>query len=340
MPSGNPPFRLLERRVIAAAAALAIAGCGPDGGTSSSAAVTPAPTASPAPTPTPTPTPSGTVEKPFGYFALTTRRLSDAEKAALVGNAAISGMTSYVTWNDIEPVKDQLDFSRLDADIAIARAAGKKITIGVFTGRDGLPPWLASAGVRLWTNKLGWTLIHPGDTTFVALWQQRVAQLGQRYDNDPTVIQVTICGAAGALCGPRYPYLPSDVTYDELVTNWMQVIDAYVAAFPHTYLNLEVQLAEGYDARLPVDLFSRIPSSVAIGPFAEFLSDTNPQLTSVLGQAFATSASGRSFCAFQMVSPQGAQVDEAVTLGRGYGCRYFEIYADDVTSQAGNFPAL
>jgi hypothetical protein len=277
---------------------------------------------------------------PVGYYALTTRRLTDAEKAELVGNPAISGMTSYVTWADIEPVRDQLDFTRIDADIAIARAAGKKITIGVFTGRDGLPDWLASAGVRLWTNRLGWTLIHPADTTFVTLWQQRVALLGQRYDNDPTVIQVTICGAAGTLCGPRYPDLPTDVTYDELVGNWMQVIDAYLAAFPHTYLNLEIQLTEGYDAKLPVDLYSRIPLSSAIGPFAEFLSDTNPQPGSTLGTAFAAAIAGRNFCAFQTVSPLGDRVDEAVLLGRGYGCRYFELYAEDVKAQAAALPAL
>lgn len=324
---------------LAVAAVLALAGCGGGGGSAPAAGGT-APAPAPAPTPTPTPAPAGAPEKPLGYFALTTRRLSDAEKAELVGNPAMSGMTSYVTWADIEPVKDQLDFTRLDADIAIARAAGKKITIGVFTGRDGLPSWLASAGVGLWTNRLGWTLIHPADTTFVTLWRQRVALLGQRYDNDPTVIQVTICGAAGALCGPRYPFLPPDVTYDQLVSNWKQVIDAYVSAFPHTYLNLEIQLAEGYDARLPVDLYSGIPSSVAIGPFAEFLSDTNPQPSSILGMAFTAARSGRDYCAFQTVSALGDRVDDAVALGLGYGCRYFEIYAEDVTTQAANLPPL
>jgi len=41
-----------------------------------------------------------------------------------------------------------------------------------------------------------------------------------------------------------------------------------------------------------------------------------------------------------MVGPQGAQVDEAVTNGRGYGCRYFEIYAEDVTAYSSTLPAL
>src|SRR6187455_2910072 len=87
-------------RLLTALAALAAASCG-DGGSAPPGLAAPAPTASPAPAPAPTPAPSAAVEVPRGYFALTTRRLSDAEKAELVGNPAISGMTSYVTWSDI-----------------------------------------------------------------------------------------------------------------------------------------------------------------------------------------------------------------------------------------------
>jgi hypothetical protein len=118
------------------------------------------------------------------------------------------------------------------------------------------------------------------------------------------------------------------------------VTDAYIAAFPNTYLNLEVHLTASFPTQLPTDLFARIPATVAIGPFAEFLSDANPDPTSPLGQAFAAIAAGRTHCAFQMVSPLGDRVDEAVALGRTYGCRYFELYADDVTNQAAGLPAL
>jgi hypothetical protein len=332
-------FRLLSSGLLAGFALLAVAACG-GGGAGASGSLAPAPTPSPTPAPAPTPAPSSAVETPRGYYALTSRRLSAAEKAELVGNPAISGMTSYVTWADIEPVRDQMDFSRLDSDIAIARAAGEKITIGVFTGRDGLPDWLGAAGVRLWTTSQGTTLVHPGDAAFVALWSQRVAMLGQRYDADPTVVQVTICGAAGTLCGPRYPELPSDLSYDQLVANWRQVIDAYVAAFPTTALNLEVQLTTGFGTQLPLDLYASVPASVTIGPFAEFLSDTNPDPASPLGLAFAQVVQGRAFCSFQTVSPLGDRLDEAVALGRSYGCRYFELYADDVRSQAAGLPML
>lgn len=279
------------------------------------------------------------VEQPKGYFALTTRQLSDDQKRQLIALPYVSGMTSYVTWADIEPVKGQFDFTRLDNDIAIARAAGKRITIGVFTGRDLLPSWLAGEGVSLWTNSAGNTLINPGDPKFVDLWRERIALLGQRYDLDPTVVQVTICGAAGTLCGPRYPELPPGVSYDAMLANWKNVVAAYRAAFPNTYLNLEVHLTAGYGTQLPQDLFIDIPKSANVGPFAEFLSDTSPALSSPVGSAFAAISAGRAYCGFQTVSALGDKLDEAIALGRGYGCRYFEIYAEDAQSQ-GSFLAL
>jgi hypothetical protein len=243
-------------------------------------------------------------------------------------------MTSYVTWADIEPVKGQFDFSRLDSDIAIARAAGKRITIGVFTGRDALPSWLAGEGVALWTNSANDTLINPADQRFVEIWRERIALLGQRYDTDPTVIQVTMCGAAGTLCGPRYPELPEGVSYDAILNNWKNVVQAYRSAFPNTYLNLEVHLTVGFGTQLPQDIFAAIALSENIGPFAEFLSDTSPAPSAPTGQAFAAIATGRSYCSFQTVGVLGDLLDEAIALGRGYGCRYFEVYADDVQSQA------
>lgn len=250
-----------------------------------------------------------------------------------MGQANIAGMTSYVTWADIEPREGEYDWSRLDADIAIARAAGKKITIGVFTGKDALPDWIEAVGVRTWINAAGTRLIHPADAMFRTLWRNRVALLGQRYDADPTVIQVTICGAAGTLCGPRYPELPTDVTWDQLLAGWSDIADAYADAFPNTHLNLEFHLTVGFGADLPLAVLAAVPATVSISPFAEFLSDTVPTQTSTSGTAFLAAAQSRGNCGFQTVGVLGAALDEAVTLGRSYGCRYFEIYAQDVTGR-------
>lgn len=270
------------------------------------------------------------VERPSGVFVLTTRRLGEQEKIALISQPGIAGMTSYVTWADLEPQLGALDTSRLDADIAIARVAGKKITIGVFTGKNALPGWLESQGVRTWTTTAGDRLAHPSDSKFVQLWSERVAELGRRYDKDPTVVQVTICGAAGTLCGPRYPEVPGDFDFQQTLSNWSSLIMVYAAAFPKTQLNLEVHLTRGYAADLPSTLFSTLQADMKVGLFAEFLSDMNPQPGSPVGQVFASRVPIDRFCGFQMVGVLGERLSKAIELGRSYGCSYFEVYSDDV----------
>lgn len=309
---------------------LALSGCGGGGGGG----------ATPTLTPTPTPTQQA-VSKPAGIFAMTGLTTPDAEKETLLSLPYVAGMTSYVSWATIEPVKGRFDFRKLDGDIALARSHGKKITLGVFTGKNSIPDWVAGEGVKMWVTGQGNTLIHPNDSSFLTLWKERVKVIGERYGNESTVVLVTICGPAGTLCGPRYPELPPDVTYAQLVSAWTQVADFYIQAFPKTYKNLEVQLsANGYGANLPVDLFKTFAPDVKIGPFAEFLSDTTPTSTSVTGIAFAASASGRDWCGFQMVSPLGDKVASAVLRGRTFGCGYFEIYAADLKQQGSMLSAL
>ena len=308
----------------AALAACVLAGCG--GGA-----------AAPANEPVTTPPPvvdASPARKPSGFFAMTGLNTPAADKAELLSLPYVSGMTSYVSWKELEPVSGQLNFSKLDADIALARSHGKKLTIGVFTGKNSIPDWLAAAGVKTWVTDQGNTLIHPTDQAFVALWRTRVQALGTRYGADDTVVQVTICGPAGTLCGPRYPELPPGVVYADLLGSWRQVIAAYQAAFPNTYKNLEVQLsANGWGAALPADLFADIALDVKIGPFAEFLSDLAPADGSTTALAFATAAKGRDWCGFQMVSPLGAKIGDAILRGRRFGCGYFEIYPADLKQQ-------
>jgi hypothetical protein len=252
----------------------------------------------------------------------------------------VSGITSYVTWRELEPVKNQFDFNKLDADIALARSRGKKVSIAVFTGKNSIPDWVVGEGVRTWVTSQGNTLIHPADGGFVTLWSSRVQALGARYGADSTVVQVAICGAAGTLCGPRYPELPNDVTYAQLLSHWASVIAAYEQAFPATYKHLEVHLSDGFDARLPVDLAAAVDARAAFGPFAEFLSDVAPADGSVTGEAFSAIAKTRDWCGFQMVSPLDDKVGLAVQRGRDLGCNYFEIYGADLRQQGAILSAL
>lgn len=310
--------------------AVGLTGCG--GGATTSAANESALNPGPAP---------ATVVVPVGFYAMSGLTMPASEKTALLALPHVSGMTSYLSWKEFEPALGQWNFSRLDADLALVKSHGKKLTIGVFTGRDSLPDWIGAAGVRTWVNSQGTTLVHPTDPVFASLWRNRIAALGQRYGADSTVVQVTICGPTGSLCGPRYPELPAGVNYAEVVAAWAPVIAAYHSAFPQTYKNLEVQLStNGWGANLPVDLLAGVAPDVKIGPFAEFLSDVAPADGSITAVAFAATAKGRSGCGFQMVSPLADKIGQAVSRGRAFGCRYFEIYGADLKSQDGVLGAL
>lgn len=312
-------------------AACFLSGCGGGGSTSTASTSVPVVTVT---LPTMTSPPSG-------FFAMTGLATSATDKAELLNLPYVSGMTSYVSWKVLEPVSGQFDFSVIDADIALAKSHGKKLTIGVFTGKNSLPDWIAAAGIRTWVTAQGSTLIYPTDPTFVALWRTRVQALGARYAANETVVQVTICGPTGALCGPRYPELPAGVNYADLLSTWGAVISAYQTAFPKTYKNIEVQLStNGWGANLPVDLFAALGPDVKIGPFADFLSDLAPVDGSTTGVAFASAAKGRDGCGFQMVSPLGSKIGEAVLRGRSFGCGYFEIYGADLKQQGAILSAL
>jgi hypothetical protein len=268
--------------------------------------------------------------KPFGFFALPGKTSSLTTRASLLGNSFIDGIVIPVGWADIEPSKGVYDFSSIDSTLQLATNANKAATIVVFTGKNSYPSWLGSSGVTFWTDQKGSTLIDPSSTAFAPLWDQTIAELGKHYDSNATVRQVSMCGLTGTLCGPRFPEFPPNTTFDTLQSNWQSVINNYATAFPHTFLNLEVQSTQSHNADLPKNLFASLPNS-NIGPFADYLSTNTPSLTLPSGQVFSQVKT--DWCGFQMVSPLGSSVGNAIAYGHTkFGCTYYEIYEGDVTN--------
>ncbi|MFA6158469.1 MAG: beta-galactosidase [Candidatus Paceibacterota bacterium] len=299
----------------------------------SSGKMRPTPSPKPVLTPTPAPTvaPSGsasTVMKasPKGYFLLPDKTSSVSTLEALIKK--VDGIVIITTWKDIEPQEGTYDFSSIDQKLAIAQAAGKEATLDIFTGKNSLPSWISAAGVQTWTDAKGSQLVYPTDPTFVKLWGERVAMLGARYDGNPTIRQISMCGSTGTLCGPRYPELPSGVSFEALESVWSQVIASYVSAFPSTLKQLEVHLTAGHDTDLPSYLLKQTGEGVGI--FAEFLSDTSPAESSPVPEVIRSFPT--KWCGFQMVSPLRDRLAAAIAHGSSLGCNYFEIYQGDVSN--------
>jgi len=264
-------------------------------------------------------------QTPRGAFLLPDKSASVATLESLIGK--VDGIAIISTWKDIEPTMGTYEWGAIDAKIELARKAGKQASLVVFTGKNSLPDWLEGEGVRLWTDGKGNRLVHPTDETFVDLWSKRVALLGARYDSNPTVRMVGICGAAGTLCGPRYPELPSDVSFDGLKASWKRIVSAYETSFPLTSKHLETHLTVNRGTELPEYLFS--VSDESVGIFAEFLSDVNPTASSPVPQVI--SSFGGRWCGFQMVSPLREKLSAAIAHGSSFGCEYFEVYQGDVS---------
>lgn len=267
---------------------------------------------------------------PVGIYAFSGPKTPFSVKESLLALPYVDGITAYVTWKTLEPVEGTFDFSFIDQNIERAKFRGKKVTIGVFTGKNAIPDWVFEKGVQHWVSTNGDSLILPSDSLFIEIWRARVEKLGQRYDSDTTVSHIAICGPAGTLCGPRYPELPPQVTFNQLVTRWVSITDMYRNAFPKTTKSLEVHLTIGMEMQLTEAVFMAVPKDENFGPFAEFLSPTAPQITLPTGITYAALAGEYPWSGFQMVSPQGEMIDEALAHGRSFGCRYFEIYEGDL----------
>jgi hypothetical protein len=122
---------------------------------------TPTPTATPTPTPTPTatatptPTPPIAVKgAPHGNFKLlaTDRYLTTSEST--LSNPGVTGYRLRLTWAELEPVEGKYNWVGINGSIAIAKAHGKKLSIGVgplpdfdaSVGKpDACPSWLEAA---------------------------------------------------------------------------------------------------------------------------------------------------------------------------------------------------
>jgi hypothetical protein len=267
---------------------------------------------------------------PAGFFAFSGPNTSVTTKKELLNLDYVDGITIYTTWASIEPEENQFTFSYIDEIIALAQAKNKKVTLGIFTGKNSIPQWAFDKGIQSYINAKKDQLVHPSDALFLEMWTKRVQKLGERYDKDTTVIQIAICGAAGTLCGPRYPELPPNITFDELTNHWDKIIDAYRDAFPLTYKHLEIHLTDRYATQLPEALFTKIDTKENIGPFAEFLSPTTPSTEVATGITFINLSKTYAWSAFQMVSPQQEKIGEAIMHGKSFGTKYFEIYENDL----------
>ena len=278
---------------------------------------------------------------PHGIFALGTQ----SSAPNLLELPFVDGVLIRVRWSQLQPTSQtEYDWSAIDTQLKQAEAAGKKASIAVLLGTfstssSAVPNWVFdSAGVQKWITAQGYTYADPMDPKFWQMWTGFVQAFGAKYNGNPTVEQVGICGGTGSLCGLRFAQLPASWDDSFMLTQWKTLVDLYASQFPSTRLHYEVQMtlpsSQGQDPlRLATAMHDYIVAKYEphVGPFVDFLSNTQPAGGVLTLMKTWQSASG--WCGAQEVSAQGANLDAAYAHAHNdMGCSYVEIYESDLTN--------
>ena len=135
--------------------------------------------------PPPPPVTTGRKFNPGHYIAL--MRGNDGQNTMANSiKAGVKGFLKRYTWRELEPSKDQYDFSEIASDLDFLSSQGMHLIVMVedktFVNEQPLPQYLATKTVR---NKAGGYTAVRWNSTIVTRMSALYAALGQRFDSDP-----------------------------------------------------------------------------------------------------------------------------------------------------------
>lgn len=297
---------------------------------------------------------SGTAPSPRGIFVSGPPASSRSSSVvpALTSKNFVDGFLVRIGWKDLEPSPGQYDWSLLNREMEAAKKCGKKVALGIVNGPHA-PAWLAASGVpQVEISARGRTSMIPvpWDPKYLSLWTNFIAQLGPQVWEHPSLALVHV--TTSTLNGFEMPlaFTPDEerawkgLGYDPTkhLSSWKTVIQAFVAAFPSTPLDVEVHpvfrddtLAQGV---------ADFGLGLAPGRFGIFAAWWSHRNTQVYSGSFAVLKEGarRGFASAQMVASQSPNrfgpaggmgeggLATAFDTGLASGIRYFEVWETDL----------
>jgi len=270
----------------------------------------------------------------------------------------VDGVAVRPRWSEMEPEEGRYDFTKIDAAIRSAAAAGKSVTLASLV--NFAPEWLRAKSQRFQSR--GEDVIVPWDETMLLALERLVqAQAAHRVDgvalrDHPTLRQVN--ATIGGITSIRLVDLPPGYSAAKLKGAIDRSVAAWAAAYPagkHLYVAL---FAINDGARSPTTAESLREALLAtydgrsaqrLHFFQELLTGVAPRLSGELGQV-VQGVAGRSGVMFQACGPWTVQHDPAwpcnwatpvdtpeLGMSRAmqeFGSVYFEIYNVDLESEA------
>jgi hypothetical protein len=194
---------------------------------------------------------------------------------SMLSNSNVDGfsLSQVLSWSDVEPSDGTFLWQTMDALIAQAAGAGKKVSIGILPGWK-TPSWVYSEGAQsfnfIWDQTI-WgpplcsvaTIPVPWDPIYLAKWGELIQAFGARYNGNYTVANVKLMGVSSedeetnlpltanahlhsgttSCTGYNNPVNWQKIGYTRtLIENtWQEIAITYQQAFPNKLLTAVLQ---------------------------------------------------------------------------------------------------
>jgi hypothetical protein len=241
-------------------------------------------------------------------------------------------------WSTLEPAEGQYDWQLVDAAINDSAATGKPVVLRVLAGIDS-PSWVESVARMVTLPASGYmragVMPVPWDTAFLSVWDTFVDAFGARYDGNPHIALVETAGTGiyGETYLPGGPQLWNAAGYDEAsyLAATEGIVATYVAAFPHTYLGLDVSLGVvGANQNVMVPLVSWVAKNL---PTRVYVQQNGLSGSVIPGHQAVERA---PLFGLQMVGPttqtRTGGLCSAFAVALKDGAAYVEVYYSDATN--------
>lgn len=218
--------------------------------------------------------------KETGFFAIVPyEKLGDTSyMSALLDKPGVNGLSISAPWAALEPVETEFDWKAIDSVIELVKARNKSVILRVTTAgldnskKSDTPEWVLTSDVKTLKYKGSDKNEHVmpifWDTNYLAKWNNFVAELADKYDENPQIHSIGITG--GGIAGSTgvvpdfsgmasfenaktgevekgaYKELEQTLVADHkmtprlLVENWKYVSDMFPKYFSKARLNFDI----------------------------------------------------------------------------------------------------
>lgn len=188
-------------------------------------------------------------------------RLEDSPEAfdARLADPNLAGMFLRFRWEEIEPREDEYDWEALDRLVALARKHDKIYKLMILPGIR-TPDWVYAKGVEQFDTTMPWPLRGdfgqpvrmplPWDETYLEQFADLLADVAERYGDDPHFTAITLTGVNFVYGEMHLPARPEDLEQwqqhgdypAKVEVAYKRLLDLYARHLPRQQLVFHITL--------------------------------------------------------------------------------------------------